>query len=154
MLMLAEYDVFKKDCLSATNSPKQSLRNICSSKIPVTKCTNVLGIVMTTVYVMSKKACGFLATSFSCCTSPQRRYKKRGHFPHIDHKKKRIYQQKRLKRGHTVTDVVNIISSQRFSADISLNFMGMKCGEDFLQACFARSSRYSEFPSRSFPRHS
>jgi len=49
-------------------------------------------------------------------------------FPHIEHKKRIHRQKRRLKRGCTVTDVVNIISSQRFSADSSLNFMDMKFG--------------------------
>ena len=34
----------------------------------------------------------------------------------------------KVKKGHTVTDAVNIISYQRFSTDSSLIFMGTKFG--------------------------
>jgi hypothetical protein len=54
--------------------------------------------------------------------------KERRHFPHIDHKK-RIYQQtSRLKKGdiEIVTVLLNRSPSQRFYADSSLYFMGMK----------------------------
>jgi hypothetical protein len=83
---------------------------------------------MTTVHVMSKNSCVLLATNFSFCTPLWSRYKKSGHFPNIEHKKTIHRQKRKLKKGHTVRDVVNIISSQCFYADSFLNVMGMKFG--------------------------
>ena len=59
---------------------------------------------------------------------PYIHHKERGHFPHIDRKKRTHQQTSRLKKGdmEIVTDLLNRSPSQRLHDNSSLYFMGMK----------------------------
>ena len=94
---MAKYDGFKRDRLSAVSLLKQSLRNIWSSKISVAQYTNGLGIVMTTVHVMSKKKPVFYWQQASALHASMESIQY--DFPHIKHKIEDSSAKKEVKKG-------------------------------------------------------
>jgi hypothetical protein len=110
---------------------------------------------MTIVHVMSKKRLCFTGYKLQFLHAPAEAIQEKRTFPTHKKKKKRIHRQKRrLKRGHTVTIVVNIISSQHFSADSSLNFLVMKFGGRHTSSMLRAEFKLFRISKPKFPRHS